>query len=63
MIGAACFSPKSLERARVGRQVLWQQLQRDFTAQANIFRAEHYTHASPAKMLNDSIMRNGTAEH
>jgi hypothetical protein len=34
-----------------------------FAAQANIFRAEHDTHASPAKMLNDSIMRNSTAEH
>jgi hypothetical protein len=43
--------------------VLRQKLQRHFAAQANILRAEDDTHASPAKMLNDSIMRNGTAEH
>jgi hypothetical protein len=60
---AARFSPKSLEGGGIGRQVLRQQLQRHFAAQANVFRAVDDPHASPAKMLNDSIMRNGAAEH
>jgi hypothetical protein len=29
----------------------------------DIFRAVDNTHASPAKMLNDSIVRNSAAEH
>jgi hypothetical protein len=61
--GAACFSPESLECCGVGCQMLRQQLQCYFSAQAHIFRAEDDPHASPAKMLNDAIMRNGTAEH
>jgi hypothetical protein len=60
---AVCFSPESLEGGWIRCQVLRQQLQRYFPAQTNILRAVDDPHASPAKMLNDSIMRNSTAEH
>jgi hypothetical protein len=60
---AACFSPEPLKGGWIGRQMLRQKLQGNFPAQANIFRAVDNPHASAAKMLNNSIMRNSTAEH
>jgi hypothetical protein len=43
--------------------MIGQELERYIAPESDVFRAEDHAHASTAKMRNDSVMRDGTADH
>ena len=54
---------KALRRRRVPQQLRRQELDGHLPAEADIFAAVHDAHATPAKALEDPVMRDGLAKH
>jgi hypothetical protein len=60
---SSCFSPESFQRRWIGWQDFRQELDCHFASEADVFRAVDHAHASTAQMRNNSVVRNGTADH
>ena len=50
------FAPEAFECLRVSRQILRQKLQRDMTAEAEVFGFIHHAHAPTTELLQDAVV-------
>ena len=57
------FTPEPLQRLRVLRQFIRQELQGHPPPQAQVFRFVHHTHAAAAQSLRDAVVRYGLSNH
>src|SRR5579872_6551040 len=61
--GGARLAPESFERLWVSGYALRQKLQRNKTAELDIFGFINHAHTAAAKFFDDSVVRYGRAEH
>jgi hypothetical protein len=61
--GGAGFALKPLDGLWIAGQLRWQKLQRDASAEANVFRLINHTHPAAAKLVDDAIVGDGLADH
>src|SRR5713101_345169 len=61
--GGPRFALESLQRLRIAGQFLGKELQRDVTAQLEVFGFVYHTHAAATELPQDSIVRDGFADH
>jgi hypothetical protein len=59
----ASFALESLQGLLIACQVVWQELQSHEPPQARVFRFVNNTHPATAESLQDSIVRDGLANH
>jgi hypothetical protein len=61
--GRACLALEALEGLGVLHRVVGQELQGDVPPQVGVFRLVHHPHPSAAELGEDSIVRDGFADH
>ena len=57
------LAPESLQRLRVPRQFIGQELQGHAPAQPQIFSFVNHTHAATAQFLRNAVVRDGLPDH
>jgi hypothetical protein len=61
--GRPGFAPESVQRTRVGSNVVGQKFQRYKPAKTRVLGTVNHTHASATDFLDDAVMRYGLAGH
>ena len=61
--GGAGLALKTVQRCRIGRKIRGQELEGNMPAELEVLSFIHHTHAATAKLLQDSVMGNGCADH
>ena len=61
--GGAGLALEPFDRARILRQLLGEELQRDSTPQPRVFGQVDNAHAALAQLIQDAIVRDGLADH
>src|SRR5436305_6894699 len=57
------LTAEPFERERVLRYALGKELERNETSERSIFGFVNYTHAAAAQLFDDTVMRDGFANH
>ena len=57
------FATETLQGLRVHGHIIRQKLQSHEAAEFGVFGLVDHTHAAPAELLDDAVVRNGLADH
>src|SRR6266699_4838539 len=61
--GSLRLTFETLQRGDVAGEVFGKKLKRHMTVQSEVFSLIHHTHPAAAQMADNSVMRNGLADH
>jgi hypothetical protein len=61
--GCAGLTPETFHCLRVAGNVIWQELERDETAEFGVLSLVNHTHPAAAELFHDAVARDGLADH